>query len=164
VRELLEGRRFGFALRPPLAGVMLGLGLAVTILDLMAWFGWGARVTNGFVVAALWLSAATAVVGVLALATGLAELLDAPDEDRSLARLDVIGVAVATLIYVATAAVRSLDLGAAAAAPPAFLLAIAALLVLVAGAAMSSLLYASREWEEIEQVTRMPHRRRSKAS
>lgn len=164
MRELLEGRRFGFALRPPLAGVMLGLGIGVTLLDLMAWFGWGTRVTNGFVVAALWLSAAAAILGILATATAVAELLDAPDEDRSLARLDAIGVAVVTVIYVATAAIRGLDQGAAAASPPAFLLAIAALLVLVAGTAMSSLLYASREWEEIEEVVRVPHRRRSRAS
>lgn len=164
MRELLEGRRFGFALRPPVAGVALGLGLAVTLLDLMAWFGWGSRDTNGFVVAAYWLSAAAAVVGLIGIATAVAELRDAPDEERSLARLDVVAVAVVTGIYVATAVARSFDLGAAAASPPVFLLAIAALVVLIAGAAMSSLLYAEREWEEIEEVARERHPRRRTAS
>jgi len=164
VRELLEGRRFGFALRPPLAAVTLGLGLAVTLLDLMAWFAWGSRDTNGFVIGAYWLSIAAAVVGLLGIATAVAELMDVPDEDRSLARLDVIAIAVATLLYVATAVVRSLDLGAAAASPPVFLLAIAAVVVLVAGAAMSSLLYAEREWEEIEEVSHQRRHRRRTAS
>ena len=52
MKEFLEGRRFGFALRPQLGQVALGLAVAVTLLDLMAWFGWGARDTNGFVIAA----------------------------------------------------------------------------------------------------------------
>jgi uncharacterized membrane protein len=164
VKASLEGRRVGFALRPPLAGVALGIGLAVTILDLMAWFGWGARLTNGLVVASVWLCGAAAVVGLLGLATGFAEYLDAPDDDRSLARLDAIGVAVATVVYVASGVLRALDSGAAAASPAAFLLALVALIVLSAGAAMSALLYASREWEEIEEVTHVPHRRRRTAS
>lgn len=164
MRQLLEGRRFGFALRPPVAAGALGIGLAVTLLDLMAWFGWGSRDTNGFVIGAYSLSIAAAVVGLLGIATAVAELADAPDEDRSLARLDVVAIAVATLLYVATAVARSLDLGAAAASPPVFLLAIAALVVLFAGAAMSSLLYAEREWEEIEEVTRERHHRRRTAS
>ncbi|MBI2983630.1 MAG: hypothetical protein HYY42_05570 [Chloroflexi bacterium] len=164
MRELLEGRRLGFALRPLLAGVAVGLGIALTLLDLMAWFGWGARSTNGFVIAAYWLSIAVAVVTLLGIATAVAELLDAPAEDRSLARLDVVAVAVATLVYVVSAAIRAFDVGAAAASPPAFLLAIAGLVVLIAGAAMSSLLYAAREWEEIEEVTHERHRRRRSAS
>jgi len=164
VRETLEGRRLGFALRPPLAGVAVGLAVALTLLDLMAWFGWGARSTNGFVIAAYWLAIAVAVVTLLGVATALAELLDAPDEDRSLARLDAIAVAVATLIYVISAAIRAFELGAAASSPPAFLLAIAGLVVLIAGAAMSSLLYGAREWEEIEEVTHDRHRRRRSAS
>jgi len=36
--------------------------------------------------------------------------------------------------------------------------------VLVAGAAMSSLLYAAREWEELEDVAHVPQRRRRRAS
>ncbi len=164
MKELLEGRRIGFALRPPLAGVALGLGIAVTLLDLMAWFGWGARDTNGFVIAAYWLSAAAAVVGVLGIATAVAELLDVPDEDRTLARLDVAAISVATLLYVVTAVVRSFDLAAVGAPPAAFLLAIAALIVLGAGGATSSLLYAAREWEEIEEVTHERHHRGRVAS
>lgn len=164
MRELLEGRRIGFALRPPLASVAVGLGIAVTLLDLMTWFAWGPRDTNGLVVGAYWLSIATAVVGLLGIATALAELSDVPEEDRTLARLDVVAIAVATVLYAGTAAIRSFDLGAAGASPPALLLAVAALVVLIAGSAMSSLLYAAREWEEIEEVTHERHRRRRAAS
>lgn len=164
MRELLEGRRIGFALRPLFGGVALGLGSGVTILDLMAWAGWGVRITNPLVVASVWLAAAIAVIGVIAAATAVAEMIDAPDEDRGLARLDLVGAAVAVLLYVASAALRSLDPGAAAPAPPAFLLALAGLVVLVAGAAMSSLLYAAREWEELEDVAHVPQRRRRRAS
>lgn len=164
MRELLQGRRLGYALRPVFAGVAVGLAVALTLLDLMAWFGWGARNTNGFVVAAYWLAIAVAVVALLGMAAAVAETRDAPEEDRSLARLDVIAVAVATAIYAVTGAIRAFELGAAAASPPAFLLAIAGLVVLIASAAMSSLLYAAREWEEIEEVTHERHRRRRSAS
>ncbi|HEX9435824.1 MAG TPA: hypothetical protein VGA16_01540 [Candidatus Limnocylindria bacterium] len=172
MRELLEGRRIGFALRPPLASIAVGLGIAVTLLDLMAWFGWGARVTNGIVVAALWLTTAAAIVALLGAATALVELIDIPDDDRSIARLDVIAVLVAAALYVASAVIRALETGAIAgpaaipsgASPVAVLLAVAALIVLFAGAAMSSLLYASREWEEIEEIAHERHRRRRTAS
>jgi len=160
MRELLEGRRIGFALRPPLGAIALGLGLAVTILDLMAWFGWGSRDTNGFVVGAYWLAIATAVVALLAAVTALVEMGDALEEDVTLARLDLAAAGVATLLYAVTAALRSFDLGAAAALPLAFLLAIAGLLVLVVGAGVASLLYAAREWEELEEITHERHRRR----
>jgi uncharacterized membrane protein len=164
VKELLEGRRLGFALRPLFGGVALGLGLGVTILDLMTWFGWGTRVTNPLVTGSVWLAAAAAVVAAVAVATAVAEMTDAPEDDRALARLDVIGVAVAVLLYAASAALRTLDPGAAAPAPPAFLLALAGLVVLVAGAAMASLLYAAREWEEVEDIAHVPQRRRRRAS
>lgn len=164
MRELVEGRRIGFALRPVLANVAVGLGIAVTLLDLMAWGGWGSRDTNGYVVAAYWLAAATAVVGLLALVTAIAEMLDVPDEERTLARLDAAGVAVATVLYGTTAAIRSFGLGAAGASPAALLLAVAGLLVLLVGSAMASLLYAAREWEEIEEVSHERHRRRRAAS
>ncbi|MBU6424571.1 MAG: hypothetical protein KGQ88_11090, partial [Chloroflexi bacterium] len=58
----------------------------------------------------------------------------------------------------------STDLGAAGAAPLPFLMAIAGLLVLFVASAMSSLLYASREWEEIEELVREPHGRRRAVS
>jgi hypothetical protein len=160
MKELLEGRRIGFALRPPLGAVALGLGLGVTTLDLMAWFGWGSRETNGFVIGAYWLAIATAVVALLAAITALAEMGDVPAEDATLARLDVAAAGVATLLYAATAGLRSFDLGAAASLPLAFLLAIAGLLVLVVGTGVAALLYAAREWEELEEITHERHRRR----
>lgn len=164
MNELLEGRRFGFALRPPLASVALGVGIALTLLDLMAWGGWGSRDTNGFVIAAYWLAIAAAVVALLGLATAFAELRDVPDEDRTLGRLDVLAVGVAALLYSGTAVLRAFDLGAAAASPPAFLLGLAGLVVLIAGAAISALLYAAREWEEIEDIAHERHGRRRTAA
>jgi len=161
VRELLEGRRIGFALRPPLANVALGLGLAVTVLDVMAWAGWGSRDTNSLVVAAYWLCVFAAIVGVLGLATAVAEMGDVPAEERTLARLDAAAVLGAVLLYVASAAVRSFDLGAAGASPPALLMAVGGLLVLIVGSGVSSLLYGAREWEEIEEVHERHHRRRA---
>jgi len=89
VKEFLEGRRFGFALRPPLGHIALGLGIAVTLLDLMAWFGWGARDTNGFVIADAWLAFATAGVTARAGITAVLESSDAALDDRPLARLDI---------------------------------------------------------------------------
>jgi uncharacterized membrane protein len=160
MREFLEGRRIGFALRPPLGAVALGLGIGVTLLDLMAWFGWGSRETNGFVIAAYWMAIATAFVALLATVTALVELGDTLEEDRTLARLDVAAAAVATLLYAVTAGLRSFDLGSAAALPLAFLMAIAALIVLVVGTATASLLYAAREWEETVEITHERHRRR----
>lgn len=159
MRELLEGRRLGFALRPPLAVTAFGLGAATTLVDLMAWFGWGSRETNGFVIVAYWLAIATAVIALFGAITALVELGDVPDEDRGLARLDVAAAAIATLLYAATAAIRSLELGAAAPLPFPFLLAIAGLLVLLVGAVTSALLYAAREWEEAVEITHERHRR-----
>jgi hypothetical protein len=164
VKELLEGRRVGFALRPAFANIALGLGIAVTLLDLMSWLGWGARDTNGFVVAAYWLCAAAAVVLLLALITALAELRDVPAEEVTIARLDTAGVGLAIVLYLGSAALRSQELGAAAATPAPFLMTAAGLLVLLVGAALASLLYATREWEEIEEVTRERHIRRRAAS
>lgn len=164
MKELLEGRRFGFAVRPSLGNVALGLGVAVTILDLMAWIGLGTPDTNGFVVAAYGLCGATAIVAVLALLTAVAELRDVPEEERTLARLDAGGVLAVIVLYAASALLRSADLGAAGAAPLPFLMAVAGLLVLLVGSAMSSLLYAAREWEEIEEVAREAHGRRRAAS
>jgi len=69
VKEFLEGRRLGFAPRSPLAFVAIGLGSAATLIDLMAWFGWGARDTSAFVAAAQWIVVTTfVVVGVAFLA------------------------------------------------------------------------------------------------
>lgn len=160
MRELLEGRRIGFALRPPLAAAALGIGVALTLVDLMAWFAWGSRETNGFVVVAYWLAIATALVALLGTVTAAVELGDVLDDDRGLAKLDLAAAAVATLVYGATAAFRSLDLGGAAPLPFPFLLAIAGLLVLLVGAVTAALLYAAREWEEAVEITHERHHRR----
>lgn len=160
MRELLEGRRLGFALRPLFGAVALGLAVALTLLDLMAWFGWGSRDTNGFVIASYWLAVATAVVSVFALVTALVELGDIADDERTLARMDAAAVGLALLLYVASGAFRAFDLGAAAAQPLPFLLAIAGLIVLGLAAVVGSTIYAAREWEEIEEITHDRHRRR----
>src|SRR6266851_6739909 len=104
MKEFLEGRRFGFALRPQLGQIALGLAVGVAVLDLMAWFGWGARDTNGFVIAAAWLSVATAIVAALATMTAFVESTDAGDEDRALARLDVLAAFVTVLLYAVSSA------------------------------------------------------------
>src|SRR2546426_12598752 len=81
MKELLEGRRFGFALRPQLGQIAVGLAIAVTVVDLMAWFGWGARDTNGFVIAASWLAVATAVGAAPATITAVVASTHAADEE-----------------------------------------------------------------------------------
>jgi hypothetical protein len=160
VRELLEGRRIGFALRPLLAAVALGVGIALTLVDLMAWFAWGSRETNGFVVVAYWLAVATALLALLGAVTAAVELGDVLEDDRALAKLDLAAASVATLVYAATGAMRSLDLGSAAPLPLPFLLAMAGLLVLLVGAVTAALLYAAREWEEAVEITHERHHRR----
>lgn len=158
MKEFLEGRRFGFALRPLLGQVALGLAIAVTLLDLMAWFGWGARDTNGFVIAAYWLAVAAAVVTVVATVTAIAESTDASDEDRSLARLDVLAVLVAFLLYATSSALRAVDLGAAGASPGALVTAVAGLIVLVVDGVIAATLYASREWAVLDEEAYEPRR------
>src|SRR5438105_1464223 len=165
MKDLLEGRRFGFALRPQLGQVALGLAIALTVLDLMAWFGWGARDTNGFVIAASWLAVATAVVAALATITALVESSDAADEDRALARLDVLAAFVTVLLYAVSSGLRITDLAAAAASPGATVAALAGLIVLLIDGVVASTLYSSREWavldEEEYQPRRHPKRRRA---
>jgi len=87
VKELFQGRRFGFAPRPLLAFIAVGLGIGVTLTDLMAYFAWGGRDTNGYVVVAFWLASATAAVAALAAFTALAESVDVLDDERGLALL-----------------------------------------------------------------------------
>ena len=163
MKELLEGRRFGFALRPALANVALGLGLAVVILDVMSWVGWGARDTNGLAISAYWLCGATAIVALLGLVTAVAEMRDVPDEESGLARLDAGGTILVFLLFAGSAVIRSFDLGAAAATPVAFLMGLAGLVVLFVGTAISSVLYAAREWEEVEEVAPERHGKRRAA-
>ncbi len=166
MKEFVEGRRFGFALRPLLGQVALGLGIAVTLLDLMAWLGWGARDTNGFVIAAYWLAVATALVVVLATLTAIVESTDAAGEDRSLARLDVLAILVAFLLYAVSSALRAVDLGAAGAAPGAFVTAIAGLIVLLVDGVIAATLYSSREWAVLDEEEYEPrrHQKRRRAS
>ena len=165
MKEFLEGRRFGFAVRPQLGQVALGLAVAVTLLDLMAWFGWGARDTNGFVIANAWLAVATAAVALLATITALVESSDAADEDRSLARLDLLGAFITFLLYAVSAGLRITDLGAAGASPGAVVSAFAGLIVLLVDGVIASTLYSSREWavldEEEYEPRRHPKRRRA---
>ncbi len=130
----------------------------------MSWFAWGSRDTNGFVIGAYWLAIATAVGALLGLIAGVAELIDVAEEDRTLARLDLAAAGVAALLYAASAVLRAGDLGAAGASPAALLLAVGGLLLLLADSGVASVLYAAREWEEIEEVVRERHRRRHIAS
>ena len=165
MKVFLQGRRFGFAPRPQLGGIAVGLGLAATLLDLMAWFQWGSRSTNGFVVGAQWLVVTTAVVTLVAALTAFAETRDLGVEERSLGRLDLIAAAVASLLYAASAALRSGELNAAGASPAPLLLAIAGLVVLLVDGVVSSNLYAARDWEELEEeVVPERHRRRRAAT
>lgn len=166
MKSFLEGRRFGFALRPQLGHITLGLAVAVTLLDLMAWFGWGARDTNGFVIANAWLAVATFAVALLATVTAFVESTDAPDEDRALARLDVLAAFVVVLLYAVSSALRIIDLGASAASPGALLSAFAGLVVLLVDSVIASTLYSSREWEVLDEEEYEPrrHQKRRRAS
>ncbi|MEA2662441.1 MAG: hypothetical protein QOH08_2013 [Chloroflexota bacterium] len=166
MKELLEGRRFGFALRPQLGAIATGLGLAVLLLDLMSWLGWGARDTFGIAIAASWLAAATAGVALLALLTAIAESSDAAAEDRPLARLDLVAALVVLVLYGASAALRYLDTGAAASSPAALVTALAGLIVLLVDGVIAATLYSSREWEVLDEEEYEPrrHQKRRRAS
>jgi uncharacterized membrane protein len=164
VKELLEGRRLGFAPRSPLAFVAIGLGLGVTLIDFMAWFGWGARDTSTFVVASQWLAVTTFIVIGLAAITAVVEYGDIDPEDRGLARIDEGAAIGALLLYGLSAVLRSLELGQAAPSPAPFLLAIAGLVLLIADAGLAANLYSAREWEVLEdEPVRERHPRRRTA-
>jgi hypothetical protein len=106
----------------------------------------------------------TVVLGVAVLAA-LAEYLDIPADDRSIARLDLIAALIAFLLYVVSAFLRGFDIGGAAASPAPFLLAIAGLIVTFVDAAVAANLYSAREWEELdEEPLRDRHPRRRAAS
>ena len=164
MKELFQGRPFGFAPRPLLAFLAVGLGSGVTLLDLLAYFGWGARDTNGYVVGAYWLAIITAIVAAFAALAALAEFVDVLDDERGLARLDLAAAIIGFFVYAGTAALRSTEVGAAAASPAPFLGAIAGLLILLVDAVVAANLYAAREWEELEEEpTRERHPRRRAA-
>ena len=164
MKELLQGRRFGYAPRPAFAHVAVGLAVATTVLDLAAWFQWGARDTNGFVVGAYWTAIATTVAAALAGLMAVAELLDAPDEERTLSRLDLVAAVVAALLSLASVVLRGADLAAAGVTPAVLLLTVAMLLVLVVDGAISANLYAAREWEELEEDVSLERHRRRRAA
>ena len=164
MKEFLEGRRLGFAPRSPLSFVAIGLGLAVTLVDFMAWFGWGARDTSTFVIAAQWLAVTTFVVIGFAAITAVVEYGDVDRDDRGLARIDEAAAIGALVLYGISAILRSLELGQAAPSPAPFLLAIAGLVLLIVDAGLAANLYSAREWEVLEdEPVRERHPRRRAA-
>ena len=101
MKELLQGRRFGFAPRPALGFIAVGTAIALTLTDLMAWFAWGTTETNGYVVVAYFLAWVVALLCVIALLGAVAEYVDTPDEDRGLARLDIVATDIAEIALIA---------------------------------------------------------------
>lgn len=160
MKEFLQGRRLGFALRSHLAFGAAGLGLAVTITDLMAWFALGSRDTSGFAIVAQWLCVTTMLVAGKAAIAAVVERWDVVDEERGLARVDILAAVAALILYGASAVLRSLELGDPAPSPAPFLLAIAGFIVLVADAGLAANMYSSREWEELDEEPVREHRRR----
>src|SRR2546426_5264046 len=121
MKELFQGRRFGFAPRPVLAFLAVGLAIGVTLVDLMAYFAWGSRETNGYVVVAYWLAIGTTIVAGLAGLTALAEFVGVLDEERGLAQLDLAAAGVAVFFFAAAAAPPPPGGGAPAPSPAPFL-------------------------------------------
>jgi hypothetical protein len=161
VKELLEGRRLGFAPRSHLAFAAIGLGFAATLIDLMAWFGWGARDTSTFGVASQWLVVTIVVVTGVAAITAVVEHGDVDADERSLARIDEFAAIGALVLYGVSAVLRSFELGQAAPSPAPFLLAIAGLVLLIADAGLAANLYSTREWEVLDdEPVRERHPRR----
>lgn len=161
MKEFLQGRRLGFALRSHLGFAAAALGFAVTAADLMAWFGLGGRETNGYVIVSQWLCVATFLLVGFAAIAAVAERWDVVPEERGLAQIDVLAAIAALVLYGASAVLRSLELGAVAASPTPFLLAVAGLIVLVVDAGLAANMYSSREWEELEEEpVHERHRRR----
>jgi hypothetical protein len=161
VKELLEGRRLGFAPRSHLAFAAIGLGFAATLVDLMAWFGWGARDTSTFGVASQWLVVTIVIVTGVAAITAVVEHGDVDADERSLARIDEFAAIGALVLYGVSAVLRSFELGQAAPSPAPFLLAIAGLVLLIADAGLAANLYSTREWEVLDdEPVRERHPRR----
>jgi len=162
VKEFFQGRRFGFSPRAAIAYIAVGIGISLTLSDLMAWFAWGQSDTTGYVIVSDWLAHAVTVVLAIAVLAALAEYIDVPADDRSIARLDLVAGIVAFLLYGGSAFLRIFDIGAAAASTAPFLLAIAGLIVAFVDAAVAANLYSAREWEELDEEPireRRPRRR-----
>ncbi|HKW78027.1 MAG TPA: hypothetical protein VJQ09_02945 [Candidatus Limnocylindria bacterium] len=164
MKEFLQGRRLGFALRSHLAFAAVGLGLAVTLADVMSWLALGGRDTNGYVIVAQWLCVANLIVVGVAAIAAVTERFDVPDEERGLAQVDVLAGLAAVILYGASATLRSLELGNPAPSPAPFLLAIAGLIVLIVDAGLAANMYSSREWEELEEEPARDHRGRRHAA
>jgi uncharacterized membrane protein len=150
----------GFAPRSHLAFIAGGLALGVTMADVMAWLGLGSRDTNGFVIVAQWLCVLTMVVAGIAAIAAVTERFDVVEEERGLARLDILAGVVVVAIYGASAVLRSLELGNPAPSPAPFLLTIAGLIVIFVDAGLAANMYSSREWEELDLEPVREHRRR----
>jgi hypothetical protein len=163
VKELLQGRRLGFAPRSHLAFLACGLGIAITFIDVMAWLGLGARETNGYVVVAQWLVVTNLLICGLAGIAAVVERYDVPAEERGIARLDVFAGLATVILYGASAVLRSFELGNPAPSPAPFLLTIAGLIVLLVDAGLAANMYSSREWEELHEEPVREHRRRRAA-
>ena len=162
MKEFFQGRRFGFSPRAAIAYIAVGIGISLTLSDLMAWFAWGQSDTTGYVIVSDWLAHAVTVVLAIAVLAALAEYIDVPADDRSIARLDLVAGIVAFLLYGGSAFLRIFDIGAAAASTAPFLLAIAGLIVAFVDAAVAANLYSAREWEELDEEPireRRPRRR-----
>ena len=165
MKEFLEGRRLGFSPRSHLAFIAGGLGLGVTISDLMSWFALGSRDTNGFVIVAQWLCVLAFLVAGVAAIAAVAERWDIIQEERGLAQLDILAGVGVLVLYGASAVLRSFELGSTAPSPAPFLLAVAGLIVVFADAGLAANMYSSREWEELEQEPiREHHRGRRRAA
>jgi hypothetical protein len=160
VKEALQGRRLGFALRSHVAFVAAGVAIAVVILDLMAWFALGARDTNGFVIAAQWLCVVVLLIAGFSAIAAVAERGDVIPEERGLAQIDALAAIAVVLLFGISAVLRSLELGAVAPSPTPFLLSIAGLIVLLIDSGLAANMYSSREWEELEDEPVREHRRR----
>jgi uncharacterized membrane protein len=160
VKEFLQGRRLGFAPRSQLAFMAGGLALGVTIADLMAWLGLGARDTNGYAIVAQWLCVATLIVAGIAAIAAVTERVDVIEEERGLAQLDILAAVAVIVFYGASAVLRSFELGNPAPSTAPFLLAIAGLIVIFVDAGLAANMYSAREWEELEEEPAREHRRR----
>lgn len=161
MKEFLEGRRLGFAPRSHLAFAAIGLGFAVALVDLMAWFGWGERDTNVYVTVAQWLVVSMVIILGIAAITSVVEFADVDADERGLARVDQGAVILALVLYGISAIMRSFELDQAAPSPGPFLLALAGFVLLIADAGLAANLYSAREWEVLEdEPVRERHPRR----
>ena len=164
MKELIQGRRFGFSPRSHLAFAAAGIGFAVTLVDLMAWFAWGVRQTNGLVVVAQWLVVVNIILTGVAAIAAVVERMDVDVEERGLARIDILAAVGVLLLYGISGVLRSLELGNPAPSPAPFLVAAAAFLLTVFDAGLAANMYSSRQWEELEEEPAREHRPRRHAA